>query len=157
MEKIEISVTGNQAAVTCMRPLISGSVGQPVAFTFDQAWEDLEIVTLFRVGERVLQSLEQDTVIPWELLQLPGCTLWAGAFGTDSRGALQMPTVWVSLGQIQPGAEPSGAVSKEATLPVWQQVYNALEEKAAQAVEKAMPATVEAVLKALPDGDEVSY
>lgn len=157
MKKIEITVTGNQASVTQSQPLISGSVGQPVAFVFDQAWDGLEIVTVFRVGERVLQSLEQDTVIPWELLREPGCTLWAGAFGTDSRGTLQMPTVWVSLGQIACGAEPSGEESKEATLPLWQQVYNALEGKAAQAVEKAMPATVEAVLKALPNGDEVSY
>ena len=157
MEKIEISVTGNQAVVTCVQPLISGSVGQPVAFTFDEKWKDLEIVTLFRVGERVMQSLERDTVIPWELLRLPGCTLWAGAFGTDSRGTLQMPTVWVSLGQVRIGAEPSGEESAEATLPLWQQVYNALEEKANQAVEKAIPVMVEAVLAALPDGDEVSY
>lgn len=157
MKKIEISVTGNQAAVTQSQPLISGSVGQPVAFAFDEAWDDLQIVTVFRVGERILQSLEQDTVIPWELLREPGCTLWAGAFGTDSLGTLQMPTVWVSLGQITPGAEPSGEESKEATLPLWQQVYNTLDEKAAKAVENAMPATVEAVLKALPNGDEVSY
>ena len=59
--------------------------------------------------------------MPWELLQSPGCRLWAGVYGTNPDGSLQIPTVWADLGVIQPGADPSGDESTEPTLPVWEQ------------------------------------
>lgn len=159
MKEITIHITGNQATVTQNQALVAGSVGLPVAFMFDESWDGMEKTVLFRVGEQVFQVLTpgQTVVIPWELLTQPGVTLWAGAWGNRPDGTVQIPTVWVSLGQILPGTQPAGAETKDPTAPVWQQVYNALAEKAEQAVQKAKPQIVEAVLSAMPDGDEVSY
>lgn len=157
MQAIEITVTGSQAVVTQCQPLVAGTVGLPVKFTFDPVWEGLEKTVVFRVGEQVFHQLEPETAVtvPWELLAAPGCTLWAGAFGAGE--GVQLPTVWVSLGEILPGVSPNGQAESEPTQPMWQQVFGALDEKVENALDKAMPQMVAAVLAALPDGDEVSY
>jgi len=67
-------------------------------------------------------GVKDSTVVPWELLKSPGCRLWAGVYGTNTDGSLQIPTVWVDLGIIQPGADPSGDESAEPSLPVWEQI-----------------------------------
>ena len=66
--------------------------------------------------------------MPWELLKRPGCRLWCGVYGTDEDGALQLPTVWVDLGEILPGADPSGDESADPTAPVWQQLTEDVEK-----------------------------
>lgn len=159
MKEITIQITGNQATVTQNPAVVAGSVGLPVAFMFDESWDGLEKTVLFRVGEQVYQVLSpgQTVAIPWELLTQPGVTLWAGAWGSSPDGTVQIPTIWVSLGQILPGTQPAGEETKDPTAPVWQQVYEVLWEKAAEAVEQATPNIVSAVLAAMPDGDGVSY
>ena len=89
---------------------------------------------VFRANGKIMDQIctQTETIVPWELLTKPGCHLWSGVYGCDQDGRVQLPTVWVDLGQIEPGAEPSGDVSAEPTLPVWQQlsqdVENALDE-----------------------------
>ena len=58
----------------------------------------------------------------------PGCRLWAGVYGINETGSVQLPTVWADLGVIQPGADPSGDESAQPTLPVWQQLTRDVEE-----------------------------
>ena len=129
METIKISVTGNRAEVTSGVPVIAGTVGLSAAFTFDESWEHLEKTAVFRANGKTMDLLYLESVaeVPWELLQNPGCRLYAGVFGTTEDGTLQIPTLWADLGVIQPGADPSGDESADPSLPVWQQLTQNVE------------------------------
>ena len=174
MNNIQITVAGSDAQLTQSQPIVAGTVGLPVVYHFDESWHTLEKVAVFRVGSRTMHRLgvQEQAVVPWELLEKPGCHLWAGVYGVNADGSLQIPTVWVDLGQIQPGAEPGTEESMDPTLPVWQQVYNSLDSKLEAAAESGRftpkkgidyyteedrASFVQQVLAALPDGDEVAY
>ena len=124
MRSIKIAVIGNSAAVTDTIPVIAGTVGLPVTFTFDDRWADLHKTAVFRVDGKSLDQINiiDTATVPWELLKKPGCRLWAGVYGVNSDGSMQIPTVWVDLGIIEAGADPSGDESADPTLPVWEQV-----------------------------------
>ena len=124
METIKIAVTGSLAAVTENLPVVSGTVGLTVDFIFDDAWEGLNKTAVFRANGKSLDVLNvtNAVAVPWELLKNPGCRLWAGVYGTNADGSLQIPTIWADLGIIRPGAEPSGDESADPTLPVWEQI-----------------------------------
>lgn len=130
MEPIEIDVSGSAAAVTKGQPVVAGTVGLPVKFSFDEGWTELEKTAVFRVNGTVMDQIHitAETVVPWELLTKPGCRLWCGVYGCSSGGKVQLPTVWADLGVVEPGAEPSGDVSAEPTLPVWQQLTGEVEQ-----------------------------
>ncbi|MBQ8910731.1 MAG: hypothetical protein IJY91_06815 [Oscillospiraceae bacterium] len=123
MKTIQITVTGNQAVVTQTAVPVSGTVGLPVEFIFDDAWEGLSKTAVFRANGRTIDRIDvkDSAAVPWELLKNPGCRLWAGVYGTNFDGSLQIPTIWADLGIIQPGADPSGDESADPTLPVWEQ------------------------------------
>lgn len=129
METIKITVTGNRAEVTSEMPVIAGTVGLPVAFTFDESWEHLQKTAVFRANGKTMDLLylESAAEVPWELLKNPGCRLYAGVYGTAEDGSLQIPTMWADLGVIQPGADPSGDESANPALPVWQQLTQNVE------------------------------
>ena len=124
MKKMEIAVSGNTASVTQFVTLVSGTVGLEVGFVFDQVWDSLRKTAVFRANGKVMDcvSVTDTAVVPWELLKTPGCRLWVGLYGTKWDGSLQIPTVWVDLGVILPGADPSGDETADPTLPVWDQV-----------------------------------
>ena len=152
METIKIHVTGSTAQVTACPPLVAGTVGMPVEYTFGEDWQDLHKTAVFRcdgVSYTVL-ALENAAVIPWELLQKPGWEVLSGVYGVSSDGTVQMPTLWVSLGRIQPGADPTGDESADPTLPVWQQVYDKVDSCVQQSLTAAKEEFVHAVLEALP-------
>ena len=130
MQTMKISVTGNTAAVTCLTPVTAGTVGMPVEFTFDESWAGLTKTAVFRAGERTMDclGLESKTTVPWELLRRPGCHLFAGVYGCNGDGSLQIPTVWADLGVILPGADPTGDVSADPSAPVWQQATAGMEK-----------------------------
>lgn len=128
MKSIKISITGCLASVTEAGQVVSGTVGLPVEFAFDDAWENLNKTAVFRANGKTLDTVDISdyTTVPWELLMMPGCRLWAGVYGTNADGSLQIPTVWADLGIIQPGADPSGDESADPSLPVWEQVRSEL-------------------------------
>lgn len=129
MEPIQISVTGNSVSVVSAGAVTAGTVGLPVEFTFDSTWDRLEKTAVFRVNGKIMDQIHLETaaVVPWELLQNPGCRLWAGVYGSSADGSLQIPTLWADLGVIQPGADPSGDESADPTWPVWQQLTQNVE------------------------------
>lgn len=124
MKTIKIAVTGNLAQVTEGSTVVTGTVGLPVEFAFDNVWKDLHKTVVFRVNGKSMDCVNITDVVtvPWELLETPGCRLFAGVYGTNADGSLQIPTVWADLGVIQPGADPSGDESADPSLPVWAQV-----------------------------------
>nr|DAT75127.1 MAG TPA: hypothetical protein [Caudoviricetes sp.] len=97
-----------------------------VQFVFSPEWDGLTKTAVFSNGKTTVDVLaanwDGDTVpIPHEVLAAPGRHARVGVYGADESGVV-LPTVWVSLGKVQPGADPSGDASADPSLPVWAQL-----------------------------------
>lgn len=97
-----------------------------VQFVFSPAWDGLTKTAVFTNGKTTVDVLaanwDGDTVpVPHEVLAVPGRHARVGVYGADESGVV-LPTVWVSLGKVQPGADPSGDETADPALPVWQQL-----------------------------------
>ena len=99
-----------------------------VQFVFSPEWDGLTKTAVFSNGKTTVDVLEAnwdgDTVpVPHEVLAVPGRHARVGVYGADESGVV-LPTVWVSLGKVQPGADPSGDASADPSLPVWAQLQS---------------------------------
>lgn len=97
-----------------------------VQFVFSSAWDGLTKTAVFTNGKTTVDVLAAnwngDTVpVPHEVLAVPGRHARVGVYGADESGVV-LPTVWVSLGKVQPGADPSGDETADPSLPVWAQL-----------------------------------
>jgi hypothetical protein len=97
-----------------------------VQFVFSPEWDGLTKTAVFTNGKTTVDILaanwDGDTVpVPHEVLAVPGRHARVGVYGTDESGVV-LPTVWVSLGKVQPSADPSGDASADPSLPVWAQL-----------------------------------
>lgn len=97
-----------------------------VQFVFSPEWSGLTKTAVFSNGKTTVDVLaaswDGDTVpVPHEVLAVPGRHARVGVYGANESGVI-LPTVWVSLGKIQPGADPSGDETADPTLPVWAQL-----------------------------------
>lgn len=97
-----------------------------VQFVFSPEWDGLTKTAVFSNGKTTVDVLaanwDGDTVpVPHEVLAVPGRHACVGVYGADESGVV-LPTVWVSLGKVQPGADPSGDASADPSLPVWAQL-----------------------------------
>lgn len=97
-----------------------------VQFVFSPAWDGLPKTAVFTNGKTTVDVLaanwDGDTVpVPHEVLAVPGRHARVGVYGADESGVV-LPTVWVSLGKVQPGADPSGDETADPSLPVWAQL-----------------------------------
>lgn len=99
-----------------------------VKFVFSPEWDGLTKTAVFSNGKTTVDvlaaNLDGDTVpVPHEVLAVPGRNARVGVYGADESGVV-LPTVWVSLGKVQPGADPSGDASADPSMPVWAQLQN---------------------------------
>ena len=97
-----------------------------VQFVFSPEWDGLTKTAVFSNGKTTVDVLaanwDGDTVlVPHEVLAVPGRHARVGVYGADESGVV-LPTVWVTLGKVQPGADPSGDASADPSLPVWAQL-----------------------------------
>lgn len=97
-----------------------------VQFVFSPEWDGLTKTAVFSNGKTTVDVLaanwDGDTVpVPHEVLAVPGRHARVGVYGADESGVV-LPTVWVSLGKVQPGADPSGDATADPSLPVWAQL-----------------------------------
>ena len=97
-----------------------------VQFVFSPEWDGLTKTAVFSNGKTTVDVLaanwDGDTVpVPNEVLAVPGRHARVGVYGADESGVV-LPTVWVSLGKVQPGADPSGDETADPSLPVWAQL-----------------------------------
>lgn len=97
-----------------------------VQFVFSTEWDGLTKTAVFSNGKTTVDVLaanwDGDTVpVPHEVLAVPGRHARVGVYGADESGVV-LPTVWVSLGKVQPGADPSGDETADPSLPVWAQL-----------------------------------
>ena len=120
--EICVEVNGHNAKITNAPTLTSGTVGLPVRFHFDDAWDGLTKVAVFRAGDKVIDRLNiaDETTVPQEVMQRRHCELTVGVYGINTEGTLVIPTVYASAGVIQPGADPSGDESVDPSAPAWQ-------------------------------------
>lgn len=127
MESVKIEVTSNIARVI-ERPqrITAGTVGLPVEFTFDSHWEGLDKTAVFQAGRecRIVEGLESEAIVPWEVLDRPGAWLSVGVYGVNKDGSVAIPTIWANVCVINPSAHPSGDPSTDPTLPVYKQLMN---------------------------------
>lgn len=99
-----------------------------VQFVFSPEWDGLTKTAVFSNGKTTVDVLaanwDGDTVpVPHEVLAVPGRHARVGVYGADESGVV-LPTVWVSLGKVQTGADPSGDASADPSLPIWAQLQN---------------------------------
>lgn len=121
MTKIEISVCGARVQSKITGLLTSGMVGVPVSFTFDDVWDELHAIAVFRgsglVRDRSLVGMNETTV-PHEVLTQHGGRLEIGVEGRTADGSVVIPTLWTDVSYIfyganavnDPGMEPSPSV-----------------------------------------------
>ena len=116
------------AEMSCRRPLLTAGMAkaETVKFQFSADWDGISKTAVFTDGVKTVDVLppvwDGDTVlIPPEILAVAGRYARVGVYGTNASGVV-LPTVWVSLGKVQPATEPSGDPSADPTLPVWAQL-----------------------------------
>lgn len=121
-----IILTASKSCLTASRRelLVEGAVNvNIVQFVFSSDWDGLTKTAVFQAGSdkySVLLDESNETPIPWEVLQNPRRTLYAGVYGTVG-GDLVLPTIWASLGTIQEGATP-GQDTQPPTPTVYEQL-----------------------------------
>jgi hypothetical protein len=82
--------------------ITAGMVGATFSITYDEDWEDLTKKVIFKADQ--LTRIAEGNVVPFEVLRLPGKTLFVGVEGRNSDGEIVIPTVWACVGKILPGA-----------------------------------------------------
>lgn len=122
MEVAKIKITGTDAVASDLKKITSGMIGATVSIEYDDTWEGLNKQVVFKSLERIFNA--EGTTIPTEVLQIPGFELKVGVYGYSGDGSIAIPTVWASLGMIQPGADPEGDEAARPTLPIWARMQN---------------------------------
>lgn len=126
MDKVyfRVKANGTQLRLTeRLGYLTSGKVGAVVKFEYDNVWQALRKTAVFRAGGvvRDVYGVSEIVEIPYEVLQGYGLTLELGLYGIDDAGDT-LPTTWLSIDTIRPGADPSGDESVNPLPPVWEQI-----------------------------------
>lgn len=130
---IEFAVTVQGQRISCTKvkgELVSGAIGARVRFTWSEEWQQLQRIGVFRAGSiaRDVMDLQDECVIPWEVLAQPGQVLMIGVQGVNEEGTAVTPTLEAEMDEILRGADPSDDPSTEPTLPIWKWVKNLLEQ-----------------------------
>ena len=121
-----IKLTASKSCLTASMQelLVEGAVNvNIVQFAFSSDWDGLTKTAVFQAGSykySVLLDESNEVPIPWEVLQNPRRTLYAGVYGTNGE-SLVLPTIWASLGTIQEGANP-GQDTQPPTPSVYEQI-----------------------------------
>ena len=129
MNGIKIDIIGNIAKVI-KKPsrITSGTVGLPIEYTFDEQWDGLTKVAVFRGGEiEKTVGLVADLSVPWEVLLVPGVWLSVGVYGENEDGSVAIPTIWANVLPISVGVDPEGDPSTKPTPSIWQEINNKID------------------------------
>lgn len=128
---IKVTVKGRRATAVSDEPITTGSVGIPVRFSFDDAWDGLGKVAVFRnpLGEALpdMMIVDGECTVPPEALLLPNEMLLIGIYGTDGE-SMVIPTIYAVAGLVLAGAAPSEIESEDWTPSLAEQVLAAAEE-----------------------------
>ena len=122
-----IKVRYSKVCGRCMlrEPLTSGMVGQTIHFEYSHDFDGLMITAVFTDGKNTINVVNpgNECVIPHEVLTTVGATVKVGIYAVKD-DELVIPTIYATIGTVLKGADPSGDISVDPTLPVWAQVQN---------------------------------
>lgn len=120
-----VKVIYNKTCGRCVQsePLTSGMVGQPIELEYSPDFDGLTLTAVFTNGKTTVDVLNpgNQCVIPHEVLDTVGTLVKVGIYATKGN-ELVIPTVYATIGIVLKGADPSGDVSADPTLPVWAQI-----------------------------------
>ena len=120
-----IKVIYNKTCGRCVQsePLTSGMVGQPIHFEYSHDFDGLSVTAVFTDGKNTVDVVNpgSECIIPHEVLTNVGAMVKVGIYATKGN-ELVIPTVYATIGVVLKGADPSGDVSADPTLPVWAQI-----------------------------------
>ena len=120
-----IKVIYNKVCGRCVQsePLTSGMVGQPIHFEYSHDFDGLAVTAVFTDGKNTVDVVNpgNECIIPHEVLTTVGAIVKVGIYAVRGN-ELVIPTVYANIGVVQKGADPSGDVSADPTLPVWAQI-----------------------------------
>ena len=127
---IQIHITKASAHLCSPPEVLTAGMTKAVSvrFVFSEDWDGLTKTAVFTNGRTTVDVLaakwDGDTVtVAPEVLAVAGRYARVGVYGTNASGVV-LPTVWVTLGKVQPAAEPSGDTSTDPSLPVWAQLQD---------------------------------
>lgn len=119
-----IKVIYNKVCGRCVQsePLTSGMVGQTIHFEYSHDFDGLAVTAVFTDGKNTVDVLNpgNQCVIPHEVLTTVGAMVKVGIYAVRGN-ELVIPTIYAHIGVVLKGADPSGDVSIDPTLPVWAQ------------------------------------
>lgn len=119
-----IKVIYNKVCGRCVQsePLTSGMVGQPIHFEYSHDFDGLAVTAVFTDGKNTVDVVNpgNECVIPHEVLTTVGAIVKVGIYAVRGN-ELVIPTIYATIGVVLKGADPSGDVSIDPTLPVWAQ------------------------------------
>ena len=120
-----IKVIYNKTCGRCVQsePLTSGMVGQTIHFEYSHDFDGLAVTAVFTDGKNTVDVVNpgNECVIPHEVLTTVGAMVKVGIYATKGN-ELVIPTIYANIGVVLKGADPSGDVSIDPTLPVWAQI-----------------------------------
>ena len=118
----KIYVDGVSAKITELKKVPQGIIGATIEVAYSGEWSQLKKTAVFS-GSATKDVLEVGNIItiPAEVVAKSGHRLRVGFYGVLDN-TLAIPTLWVDLGTIQAGADPSGDVTTDPQLPVWAQL-----------------------------------
>lgn len=121
----KIKINNNSAEIVEAEFYTSGMVGAKIAFQFSEEWNGLTKTAVFKTDgvQKDVLNVTDVCTIPHECFENAGERLVVGVYGTNGNDVV-IPTVYVNLGRIKQGADPSGDESTEPSLPVWAQIQN---------------------------------
>lgn len=154
MEVAKIKINGTNAEASELKTITSGMVGATVGIEYDNTWDGLNKQVVFKTAFKTVNA--DGTAVPPELLRISGVNLQVGVYGYTDDGTVAIPTVWASLGNIQPGADPEGDEAANPTLPVWARMQTQIDgvEESFNNLEESTNAALEAANKAASDAAE---
>lgn len=100
-----IDVFRTEATAIEVAPIAAGLVGATVKVRFDPSWDDYEKTFMWSGSNKCIVDETASGVIPSEVVEEEGTVLKFGVFGT--KGNIEIPTIWLNLGLVQPSADPS--------------------------------------------------
>ena len=124
-----IKVIYNKTCGRCVQsePLTSGMVGQPIHFEYSHDFDGLAVTAVFTDGKNTVDVVNpgNECVIPHEVLTTVGAIVKVGIYAVKGN-ELVIPTIYAHIGVVLKGADPSGDVSIDPTLPVWAQIQGVI-------------------------------
>ena len=119
-----IKVIYNKVCGRCVQsePLTSGMVGQPIHFEYSHDFDGLAVTAVFTDGKNTVDVVNpgNECIIPHEVLTTVGAIVKVGVYAVRGN-ELVIPTIYAHIGVVLKGADPSGDVSIDPTLPIWAQ------------------------------------